>query len=93
MSEDRSFEVELRRSGQTLDIPSDRTALEVIEEVLGDIPWGCRQGQCGACATDVIEGEVDHRDEVLSEEEQKSGCGIMMICVSRAKGDRLVLDL
>ena len=35
---------------------------------------------------------VDHRDEVLDDDE-KAANDVMMICVSRAAGDRLVLDL
>jgi len=47
---------------------------------------------CGTCECDVISGEVDHRDTLLSNEE-KAANQTMMLCVSRAKGARLVLDL
>jgi ferredoxin len=52
----------------------------------------CREGTCGTCETVVLEGTPDHRDSLLTEDERAEG-GIMMICVSRALGDRLVLEL
>ena len=52
----------------------------------------CRKGTCGTCETPVLEGEVEHRDSVLTPDEQAAG-DTMMICVSRAAGPRLVLDL
>ena len=52
----------------------------------------CREGICGTCEVKVIEGEVDHRDFVLSEPE-KAANSCMMVCVSRACGKRLVLGV
>ena len=52
----------------------------------------CREGNCGTCETDITFGEADHRDEVLTAEEKAEQFS-MMICVSRAKGDRIGLDL
>ena len=52
----------------------------------------CREGNCGTCETDITFGEADHRDEVLTDEEKAEQFS-MMICVSRAKCDRIGLDL
>jgi ferredoxin len=52
----------------------------------------CQEGTCGTCETGVLEGVPDHRDSVLTDEEQ-AACDLMMICVSRSRGPRLVLDL
>ncbi|WP_157790632.1 2Fe-2S iron-sulfur cluster-binding protein, partial [Yersinia pestis] len=52
----------------------------------------CREGICGTCETAILEGEADHRDRYLTDEEKKSQKSIL-ICCSRAKGARLVLDL
>jgi ferredoxin len=52
----------------------------------------CREGTCGTCETEVIEGVPDHRDSVLTEPEREAG-ELMMICVSRSRSPRLVLDL
>ena len=51
----------------------------------------CREGNCGTCETNVLGGEIDHRDQILDDDE-KAANDVMMICVSRAKGDRLILD-
>jgi ferredoxin-NADP reductase/DMSO/TMAO reductase YedYZ heme-binding membrane subunit len=84
-------QVELRRTGRIIDVPADRTLLQAIHEVLPDIGVGCEQGVCGSCRTTVLAGEPDHRDELLSSADRAAGA--MLICVSRARSERLVLDL
>jgi ferredoxin-NADP reductase len=86
------FEVELASSGQVFTIPPGRTIIEVLEEAGIDLMYDCQRGDCGICQTDVLEGEPDHRDVVLTEAERGSG-KVMQICVSRAKTPRLKLDL
>lgn len=85
------FQVELLRSGLVIDVPADWTVLQAVRAVLPTVPAGCEQGVCGACRTTVLAGEPDHRDGLLSEAERAAG--VMLICVSRARGARLTLDL
>jgi ferredoxin-NADP reductase len=87
-----AFEVVLRRSELTLPVPPARSILSVVEEAGVGVLSSCAEGTCGTCETAVIEGTPDHRDSVLSEEEREAN-DCMMICVSRARGERLVLDL
>ncbi|GLP69240.1 ferredoxin [Streptomyces sp. TUS-ST3] len=87
-----SFELELARSGLTLTVPPDRSVLETVEEAGVDVDFSCREGTCGTCETDVLEGRPDHRDSLLTEDERAAG-DTMLICVSRSCGPRLVLDL
>ena len=89
---DRAVEVELRRSGLVVQVPPDRTILKVVEEALPDVMYSCEEGYCGSCEAVVLDGEPDHRDTVLSDSERAQNT-LMMICVSRARSDRLVLDL
>lgn len=89
---DTAFEVELASSGQVFTIPPGRTIIEVLEEAGIDLIYDCQRGDCGICQTDVLEGEPDHRDVVLSDAERAAG-NVMQICVSRAKSARLKLDL
>jgi len=89
---DQAFELVLQRSGQSLRVPADRTILDCLEEHGHDVLSDCRRGECGVCTVDVIEGEPDHRDQVLTGAE-KAGGKVIQICVSRVKGQRLVLDL
>jgi ferredoxin-NADP reductase len=87
-----SFEVVLQQSELTLTVPPDRSILDVVEEAGVGVLSSCSEGTCGTCETPVLEGEPDHRDSVLTDEEQAvNDC--MMICVSRSRCPRLVLDL
>jgi len=89
---DHAFEVVLRRSERSLTIPADRSILDCLIDAGCDPMFDCKRGECGVCETTVIEGEIDHRDYVLGERERREG-KVMQICISRCKGQRLVLDL
>lgn len=84
------FQVELRRTGRTLTVPADSTVLAAVRGELPDTAYSCEQGFCGTCQQRVLEGEIDHRDELLTDAERADS---MLICVSRANSDRLVLDM
>ncbi|MEU6375400.1 PDR/VanB family oxidoreductase [Streptomyces sp. NPDC046909] len=87
-----AFEVVCAGSGITVQVPPEHSVLSAVRAAGIDAPFSCAEGICGTCETEVLEGEPDHRDSVLSAEEQEAG-ETMMICVSRARGPRLVLDL
>ena len=90
--EDSEFEVVLQRSGRTLTVPVDVSVLDTVRGAGVEVLYSCTEGTCGTCETDVLEGTPDHRDSVLSDEEREAG-ETMLICVSRCRGPRLVLDL
>lgn len=87
-----AFEVELARTGATVTVPPQCGILEVVRERIPNVPYSCEEGYCGECETPVLEGDPDHRDTYLTDEERESG-ETMMICVGRCRGPRLVLDL
>ena len=87
---DATFEVELRRSGRTLTVSADSSVLAAVRAELPNTLYSCEQGFCGTCQQRVLEGEVEHRDELLTDAERADS---MLICVSRARSERLVLDL
>lgn len=87
-----SFEVELTQTGKTLVVPADKSILEVVEDAGVQVLSSCREGTCGTCETVVLDGAPDHRDSLLTDDEKAAG-DTMMICVSRACGARLILDL
>ncbi|POX41379.1 PDR/VanB family oxidoreductase [Streptomyces sp. Ru72] len=89
---DSEFEVVLSRSGRTLTVPANVSVLDTVRAAGVEVLYSCTEGTCGTCETDVLEGTPDHRDSVLTDEERDSG-ETMMICVSRCRGARLVLDL
>lgn len=82
----------LQRSGRTLTVPVDVSVLDTVRGAGVEVLYSCTEGTCGTCETDVLEGTPDHRDSVLSDEEREAG-ETMLICVSRCRGPRLVLDL
>ncbi|SDT33296.1 PDR/VanB family oxidoreductase [Actinoplanes derwentensis] len=92
VAEPGSFTLRLEKSGLELAVPAGRSALEVVTEAGIDVLSDCEEGICGTCDTRVLAGEVDHRDHVLTRSE-KAANNCMMLCVSRAAGPRLVIDL
>jgi ferredoxin-NADP reductase len=87
-----SFEVELAQTGTILTVPADRSVLDVVEDSGIQVLSSCQEGTCGTCETTVLSGIPDHRDSVLTDDEQAAN-DTMMICVSRSCSPRLVLDL
>jgi ferredoxin len=87
-----TFEIELKRSGLRLVVPSEKSILEVLTDARVQVLSSCTEGTCGTCETMVIEGIPEHRDSVLTEEERSVG-DAMMICVSRSLTPTLVLDV
>ncbi len=89
---DGGYTVVLARSGKSFQVPPGKTILDVLLDSKIDAPFSCMQGVCGTCETKVLEGTPDHRDSVLTPDEQASG-KTMMICCSGSKSDKLVLDM
>ena len=86
------IDVECARSGVQFTVPPDWSVLEALEQNQIPMVASCRRGVCGSCEVRVLAGVPEHRDSVLDDEE-KQELGIMFPCVSRASGDRLVLDI
>jgi ferredoxin-NADP reductase len=86
------FEVACARSGRTITVDAATSVLQALRAAGIDLPSSCEQGVCGTCECRVLDGEVDHRDSILSASERAAN-DVMMACVSRARGARLVLDL
>ncbi|WP_409467851.1 PDR/VanB family oxidoreductase [Streptomyces sp. HC307] len=89
---DGEFEVVLERTGRTLTVFPGVSVLDTVRAAGVEVLYSCTEGTCGTCETDVLDGTPDHRDSVLTDEERAAG-ETMMICVSRCRGARLVLDL
>lgn len=89
---DGAFRIKLSRTGSTLTVPAGRSILQALEDNGIELPCSCREGLCRTCETPLLAGKADHRDFVLSEEERKANTSIIL-CVSRALDDELVLDL
>ncbi len=86
------FNVKLARSGKEVFVPAGSTILFTLLDAGIHVPFSCGSGMCGTCETDVLAGEPEHRDFVLSESERNAN-DVMMICCSLAKTEELELDL
>ena len=86
------FTVECRRSDRTVWVAPGQSILAALRAAGLDPTSSCEEGVCGTCETKVLEGQVDHRDSVLTDAERESS-NSMMTCCSRAISERLVLDL
>jgi ferredoxin-NADP reductase len=87
------FWVELPRHGLTLQVPAERSLLDVLADAGIETLFDCRRGECGLCAMDIVSvhGTIDHRDVFLSAHEQRAN-GRLCACVSRVTGGGVVLD-
>ena len=86
------FVVEIKSSGKTVPVGPEESLLEALENANVDVPNLCRGGVCGQCVCAVVEGDIEHRDSFLSDDEKLAG-RLVMPCVSRARSERIVLDI
>lgn len=85
------YTVELRRSGKTVHVAPGIALLDALIDAGTNPDYSCREGVCGACEMKVLCGDVDHRDLILTKQEQAANRS-MMVCVSGCKSGSLVLD-
>jgi len=87
-ADDRAFTVRHADTGERVEIPAQATILETLRQQGHHLPSSCESGTCGTCKTELVAGEADHRDLVLTDDERSR---YIMICVSRALSDELEL--
>ena len=81
----------LKKAGKTFTVPADKSILAVLKAEGFKVKTLCTSGRCGTCRVRYLSGMVDHRDEVLDDDERQT---FLQVCVSRAMpGETLVLDL
>lgn len=71
-----SYQVTIKPSGHVFSVAADETILHAAEEAGFNLPYGCRNGACGACKGSVLEGRVDYGDfqaGTLSADEKQAG--------------------
>ena len=89
-ADDRPIRVHLAKSNMTLTVAAERSILDTLLDAGVNVPHDCKRGECTMCTTRVLDGEPDHRDLCLNSEERVSS---MCVCVSRARGEELQLDM
>lgn len=91
-AKEHAFVAELKDSNISVTVPADQTLLQALQAAGFDVPCDCGEGLCGTCEVGIVDGDVDHRDKVLSKAE-RAGNKRMMSCCSRAAGEKIVLAL
>ena len=85
------FDIVLKKAGKTFTVPADKSILEVLKAEGFRVKTLCTAGRCGTCRVGYLSGKVDHRDDILDDDERQE---FLQVCVSRAMpGETLVLDL
>ncbi len=87
-----AFDIKIHSSGRIIHVPESCSVIQMLAAQGIEVPTSCEQGVCGTCLTQVLEGEPDHRDMYLTDEE-KSSQKMFLPCCSRSKSKMLVLDL
>ena len=87
------FLVRVRDQDREVTVRANRTLLDALKDEGVDMVWDCLRGECGLCAAGVteVEGELDHRDVFLSDEQKEENATIIT-CVSRAVGGAITID-
>ncbi|GAB3273940.1 PDR/VanB family oxidoreductase [Kineosporia babensis] len=91
LSPEGSFEVEFAKSGVSVAVEAGVSIVEAAEEAGVQIETSCREGTCGTCESVLLEGVPEHRDSLLTPDEQAAN-DVIFPCVSRARSPRLVID-
>jgi CDP-4-dehydro-6-deoxyglucose reductase len=86
-----SYRVTVKPSGHTFEVAADETILHAALEAGVNLPYGCRDGACGACKGRVLEGTVDYggRDpSALTEQEKHAGHALF--CSAKPLSDLVI---
>ena len=79
----KPFTIRLAATGVDVQVEADESALSAIRRTKPRQPYSCQQGFCGTCKVRLLDGQVEHRDNVLTADERDNH---MILCVSRAQG-------
>lgn len=88
--EDKPFQIKLGHDGALLDVPADKSIVDILRAHGRDVETSCEEGYCGTCITRYLEGDPEHRDTVLDDSDQAK---YVMVCCARSNGPVLVLDM
>jgi CDP-4-dehydro-6-deoxyglucose reductase len=83
-----AHQVTLQPSGHVFSVSADATILDAGLDAGLNLPYGCKNGACGACKGKVLAGEVDHgaaQDSGLSVAERAAG--MALLCCAKPLSD------
>ena len=82
------FRVAIPGLDREIVVGADVSMLDALEDAGVEVMWDCRKGECGLCAVQVLgcDGQLDHRDVFLSDEQKQRGTSLCS-CVSRVASE------
>lgn len=83
-----TYTVEIQRDGsaEEIEVAEDQPILESAEEAGLEIDHSCRTGSCTSCAARVLEGEVEQKQAMGLDPQQKQD-GYALLCVAHPRSD------
>ncbi|MDP1525447.1 MAG: CDP-6-deoxy-delta-3,4-glucoseen reductase [Rhodocyclaceae bacterium] len=83
-----AYQVTLQPSGHQFPVADDKTLLEAGLDAGFNLPYGCKNGACGACKGKVLTGTVDHgaaQDHALTAADRATG--MALFCCAKPTSD------
>ena len=84
------FTIKIASTGDAFGVAAGQSMLSVLHENGYAVQHSCTSGLCGTCKVRYLEGEPDHRDMILTDDEKTE---YLTTCISRCRSGEIVLDL
>src|SRR5688572_29927932 len=86
-----SYQITVKPSGHSFEAAENETILHSALEAGVNLPYGCRDGACGACKGRVLEGQITYEgnDPVALTENEKHA-GYALFCSARPLSDLVI---
>ena len=78
------FTAKCLKSGITVEVAEGQSLLQALLDAGISMDYSCEGGVCGTCMVPLVNGEVEHLDEFLMDDEKETN---MITCVSRGEGE------
>ena len=86
-----SFQVSIQSSQHTFQTEAGETILEASLRQGLTLPYGCRDGACGACRGQIISGQIDHgKAQIHALSEADRAAGFALFCCASAQSNLTV---
>jgi len=82
--------VRIKHTEHQFTVGADETILQAALRQGIELPWGCGNGICGVCMSDIVEGELEYPSPPLALFEEDEAMGKGLICVGLPRSDILL---
>ncbi len=86
-----SYQIITQPNGNTLHAETDETILQTALREGFSLPYGCRNGSCGACMGKIVQGTVDygrHDESILTDADKQAG--LALFCCATPQSDLVI---